>query len=229
MEKVRQNKIATLLASAGLLAGMVVATQAMSAGHMGARHYAVDSAGSMVVNGSGECWVTSGGVPGPQEACGDEMPVEEVQVVATGPVDSDGDGVPDDRDKCPGTRAGAKVDADGCEIIENLTIDLVEGEFAFDSAELKPGTKAALDDVANQIKESRGNEQVTIVGHTDSTGPEDYNMELSVRRAQSAADYLESQGITDIAVKGMGETQPIADNASKAGRAENRRIELTTR
>ena len=122
--------------------------------------------------------------------------------------------------------AGAKVDADGCEIIENLTIDLVEGEFAFDSAELKPGTKAALDDLANQIQESRGNEAVTIIGHTDSTGPEEYNLALSVRRAQSAADYLEAQGITDITVEGMGEAQPIADNATPQGRAKNRRIEF---
>lgn len=228
MEKVRQNKIAAVLATVGLAAGMAVATPSVASSHMGGeRHYAVDSSGAMVMNTAGECWVASGGVAGPQEVCGDEMPVEEVVVMTV--VDSDGDGVPDDRDKCPGTRAGAKVDMDGCEIIENLTIDLVEGEFAFDSAELKPGTKAALDDVANQIKESRGNEAVTIVGHTDSTGPEDYNMTLSVRRAQAAADHLEAQGINDITVKGMGETQPIADNASAAGRGENRRIEVMAR
>jgi OOP family OmpA-OmpF porin len=69
---------------------------------------------------------------------------------------------------------------------------------------------------------------VTVIGHTDSTGPDDYNMKLSVRRARAAADYLESLGIDSITVKGMGETQPIASNKTREGRSQNRRIEITT-
>ena len=142
--------------------------------------------------------------------------------------DSDGDGVPDSQDKCPGTRAGAEVDQWGCEVVSNLTIDLVEGEFAFDSAVLTPGMESALDELAARIKASEGHEVLTVTGHTDSVGPEDYNMGLSVRRAQSAADYLEAQGIDSITVKGMGESSPVADNGTREGRAQNRRIEVST-
>ena len=130
------------------------------------------------------------------------------------------------RDKCPNTRPGATVDADGCEIIESLTIDLVEGEFDFDSAALKPAMEAALTDLADKIKASAGHETLTIVGHTDSIGSEEYNQGLSERRAESAAAFLEAQGIDSISTSGMGETQPVADNGTKEGRAMNRRVEV---
>lgn len=67
-----------------------------------------------------------------------------------------------------------------------------------------------------------------VIGHTDSTGKDSYNMTLSQRRANSVASYLENQGIpaNRLAVDGMGETQPIADNNTEMGRAQNRRVEL---
>lgn len=70
--------------------------------------------------------------------------------------------------------------------------------------------------------------QLDVIGHTDSTGNDNYNMTLSQRRANSVASYLENQGIpaNRLAVLGMGETQPIADNNSTEGRAQNRRVEL---
>lgn len=226
MEKLNQKKITALLAPLGLVAGMAFATQGIAEEF---RHYPVDGSGSEVMNSAGDCWVTVGGVSGPKEACGDVVAVEEV-VVVMAPADSDGDGVIDAQDKCPGTRAGAKVDQWGCEIIENLVIDLVEGEFAFDSAVLNPGTQEALDDVATLIAESRGDETLTIIGHTDSTGPAEYNMGLSERRAQAAADHLISRGVAAerITVVGKGEEMPIADNSTREGRAENRRIEVQT-
>ena len=101
-------------------------------------------------------------------------------------------------------------------------------EFDFDSAALKPEMEAALTDLANRIKESSGNESVTVVGHTDSTGPEGYNMGLSERRANAAADFLEAQGIDGVTRKGMGESDPVADNSTKEGRAKNRRVEIQT-
>ena len=153
-----------------------------------------------------------------------------VQVDADGcPLDSDGDGVPDYMDKCFGTRSGVSVDKDGCEIVGNLTIDLTNDEFDFDSANLKPGMKAALNELAIKIKASKGYEVLTVIGHTDSSGPEDYNQILSVRRAQATADYLAEQGITGINVVGRGESQPIADNSTRAGRSQNRRVEVNTR
>ena len=229
MEKLNQKKMVTLLASVGLMAGMAVATQGFAAGHD--RTYTSDASKSMVMNGSGECWLTAGGTAGPKEECGDEMPKPmEAEPVAMAPADSDGDGVIDPQDKCPGTRAGAKVDQWGCEIMESVVIDLVEGEFAFDSAELTPAMKAELDNVATQINNSPGGETLLITGHTDSTGPADYNQGLSEQRAQAAADHLSSRGVAAdrISVTGKGETMPVADNGTREGRAKNRRIEVET-
>ena len=229
MEKMNRKKIAALLASVGLMAGMAVATQGFAAGHD--RNYTADGSKTMVMNGAGECWLTTGGTAGPKEECGDEMPKPMMaEPVAMAPADSDGDGVIDPQDKCPGTRAGAKVDQWGCEIVENLVIDLVEGEFDFDSAALKPAMMTELDNVAGLINNSPGDETLIIIGHTDSTGPADYNQNLSERRAQAAADYLISKGVADlrVGVMGKGETMPIADNGTREGRAQNRRIEVQT-
>jgi OOP family OmpA-OmpF porin len=230
MDKFNQKKIVALLAPIGLVVGMALSTQSIAMDNT----YATDGAKSVLTNGAGECWRTVGGIPGPLEACGDEMPQPEAKMerpapaVPAAPTDSDGDGVIDSQDRCPGTRAGAEVDQWGCEVVANLTINLVEDEFDFDSAELKPNMKAALEDLADQIKASQGHETLTIIGHTDSTGPEGYNMELSIRRAQAAADYLASMGIDSITVKGMGESKPVADNGTREGRAKNRRIEVIT-
>lgn len=169
------------------------------------------------------------GVPDHKDRCPNTP--KGVKVDKAGcPVDSDGDGVPDYKDKCPGTPAGAKVDANGCEIVGNVTIDLVEDEFDFDSANLLPHMMAALDDVAGRIMASTGDETLVIVGHTDSVGSEVYNQGLSERRAAAVADYLVSQGVSAdaISTKGMGESQPVADNSTAGGRAKNRRVEILT-
>jgi outer membrane protein OmpA-like peptidoglycan-associated protein len=111
-----------------------------------------------------------------------------------------------------------------------MTIDLVNDEFAFDSATLTPHMEAALNDIANQISISTGDETLVIVGHTDSVGSEAYNLGLSERRAQATANYLVGAGVNAarIATKGMGEAQPVADNDSTEGRAKNRRVEILT-
>ncbi len=224
MFKEANKKIATVAAAVGLIMGSTVASAEDPM-----RAYAQDAEKSVVTNAYGECWTSKGGVKQLVEKCGDVIAKEEAAPTPV-PVDGDddNDGVPNSRDKCPNTRAGATVDADGCEITENLTINLVVEEFDFDSAVLKPEMKSALEDFANKVKASPGHETVTVIGHTDSTGPEAYNMGLSERRAKAAAAYLESLGIDSITVKGMGESQPIADNGTREGRAQNRRIEITT-
>ena len=213
------NKIVATVAPLAVAMGMIMGSAAVMAAK-NPESYAQDSSKSVVVDNYGECWKAMG-MERMEEACGDMIPVEEV---VDG--DDDNDGVPNSRDKCPNTRPGATVDADGCEIIESMTIDLVEGEFDFDSAELKPGMEAALTDLADKIKASAGHETLTIVGHTDSIGSEEYNQGLSERRAESAAAFLEGLGIDSISTSGMGETQPVADNGTKEGRAMNRRIEV---
>lgn len=212
------NKIVATVAPLAVAMGMIMGSTAVMAAK-NPESYAQDSRKSVVVDNYGECW-KSKGMERMEEACGDIMPVEEVDG------DDDNDGVPNSRDKCPNTRPGATVDADGCEIIESLTIDLVEDEFDFDSAVLKPAMEAALTDLADRIKASAGHETLTIIGHTDSIGTEEYNQGLSERRAESAAMFLQGLGIDSISTSGMGETQPVADNGTKEGRAMNRRIEV---
>ncbi|EPC04322.1 flagellar motor protein MotB [Litchfieldella anticariensis FP35 = DSM 16096] len=147
-----------------------------------------------------------------------------VEVNAQGcPLDSDGDGVPDYRDQCPDTPAGAEVNALGC--TESLILRDVN--FEFDSAKLTPQAETVLDEVAERLV-ANPNVRVSIDGHTDSVGSAAYNQDLSQRRAQSVVDYLESRGVEQhrMRAQGFGEEQPIATNETDAGRAENRRVEL---
>ena len=136
--------------------------------------------------------------------------------------DGDGDGVCDDRDRCPDTPRGEKVDGMGCTC--EMTAVL---QFEFDSDELLPEDRLVLDRVATRMKavELIAGE---AIGHTDSIGTEEYNLDLSRRRAQSAVNYLAAQGVTEsrITVRGMGESEPVADNATAEGRALNRRVVL---
>ena len=136
--------------------------------------------------------------------------------------DRDGDGVCDELDRCPDTLRGERVDRFGCTC--ELTAVL---QFEFDSDELLPADRATLDRVAARMKtvELIAGE---AVGHTDSIGTEAYNLDLSRRRAQSAVNYLAQQGVTEarITVRGLGESAPVADNATAEGRALNRRVVL---
>lgn len=240
------NGLGSSVATLSLAVGLVLGSTGVQAG------YLTDSRGNVVLDNFGECWNATGGASAPREPC-DVMPVAEadsdgdgvpdsrdrcpgtpagVAVDANGcPRDSDGDGVPDYRDKCPGTRAGAKVDAAGCEIMGSMVINVTADHFEFDSAELKPSMKSALDDVAAKVKSSPGDEALNVVGHTDSIGPEAYNQGLSERRADAAAAYLVEQGVSParITTKGMGESQPVAGNDTREGRAMNRRVEIHTR
>jgi len=100
--------------------------------------------------------------------------------------------------------------------------------FGFDNAALSDDAKAVLDERIAKFKgKAELTENVSVIGHTDSTGPEAYNQGLSERRAQSVATYLESHtSISDdkIDVIGMGESEPAASNSTSEGRAANRRV-----
>jgi OOP family OmpA-OmpF porin len=138
-------------------------------------------------------------------------------------VDSDGDGVLDPDDKCPGTPAGAKVDAQGCET--ELTLRGVT--FDYNAATLTPQDELILDSVV-EILRQRPQFSVEVRGHTDSSGPDAYNQDLSERRAATVREYLVAKGIPDerLSSRGFGESEPIADNATAEGRAQNRRVTL---
>ena len=99
-------------------------------------------------------------------------------------------------------------------------------EFATDSAELTARGRAVLDQVVAILKRHPG--RVEISGHTDATGTPDHNAELSLQRAQSAAQYLVANGIeaTRLETIGHGANRPIASNATTEGRQANRRTEF---
>ena len=104
-----------------------------------------------------------------------------------------------------------------------------EALFDHDKSTLKPQGKAALHELGDEIKAKGGRVvDIDVIGHTDSDGTEEYNQALSVRRAQSVKDYLASEGVdaSIIDVSGEGELNPIASNATREGRAENRRVDI---
>jgi OOP family OmpA-OmpF porin len=138
-------------------------------------------------------------------------------------LDSDGDGVIDTLDQCPGTLKGTTVDKHGCPV----RLVLKGQHFQHNSAELTPNARIILDGVAQNLIAHPQKNDIEVQGHASSEGKDAYNLRLSQRRAQSVADYLKSKGVTNrLVAKGYGETQPIADNSTEEGRALNRRVEL---
>lgn len=142
-------------------------------------------------------------------------------------VDSDGDGVPDYLDKCPETPLGTVVDTDGC---GRSLVTLRGVHFEFDSAILTSEAKSILDRATSAIK-SNASQNINVEGHTDSTGSDSYNQDLSHRRAQSVVDYLVSKGVSGsrLSARGFGESNPITSNDSASSRAQNRRVEILAR
>ena len=171
-------------------------------------------------------------------------PAPVAVVEPAGPVDSDGDGIPDDLDNCPDTPPGVKVDENGCPLPEckdpvpGQPVNLegcAEGDviilrgvtFEFDKVTLTKEAELVLDEVGAALNRSRVIE-VELRGHTDSIGSDAYNQSLSEGRALSVKNYLANTGVDPARMTplGFGESQPIADNGTKEGRALNRRVEL---
>lgn len=167
--------------------------------------------------------------------------------------DSDGDGVPDSADRCPDTPRGAKVDARGCEldgdndgVVDRLDecpntargvrvnargcplqreVRLEGVLFEFNSSRLRGGAQDRLDEAVRTL-ELNPDLRVELAGHTDAVGPDSYNQTLSERRAASVRQYLIQHGIdgSRLEARGYGESQPVATNDTKEGRAQNRRV-----
>lgn len=152
-------------------------------------------------------------------------PIEEavVRVADCSTMDTDADGVNDCNDQCPGSVSGSKVDAKGC----TVKLILNGQHFKYDSAELTLNARTILDDVAASLAAYPQKNDIEVQGHTSSEGSNAYNQKLSQRRAHSVVTYLKRKGVNNnMMVKGYGESQPIADNSTEAGKSENRRVEL---
>jgi outer membrane protein OmpA-like peptidoglycan-associated protein len=151
-------------------------------------------------------------------------------------IDSDGDGVADDRDRCPGTRTGSWVDEEGCPEAaqhaalfdgrKSLTLEGVR--FDTGTAHLTLGSRVALDRVARSLM-LWPDARVEVAGYTDSRNTDKHNLKLSRDRSAAVCEYLEVKGVDSSRMKekGFGESHPIADNDTAAGRATNRRVEIT--
>ncbi|MDD5366484.1 MAG: TolC family outer membrane protein [Gallionellaceae bacterium] len=147
---------------------------------------------------------------------------------AVAPGDQDGDGVPDDKDKCPDTPKGVKVDKDGCPFKE--IIELKGIHFNYNKTTLRADSYPVLDQAVARMM---GNPEIKIelAGHTDYNNTYTFNQRLSEARAKSVMEYLVAKGVAAdrIYAVGYGETQPIADNTTEDGQAKNRRVEMRIR
>lgn len=144
--------------------------------------------------------------------------------------DTDGDGVLDKDDQCPNVVGTA--DYLGCEKITEEDQSKINGHaknvnFKVGNPLFTDGSKEALDEIVKIINKNTIDE-FTIVGHADSTGSAESNIELSENRSISVKDYLTANGVdaSRLMTKGVGEEEPVASNNSKSGRAQNRRVEI---
>ena len=196
-----------------------------------------DDSGDSGANGAGGAETAAGGF-GPGQVgtfngapyrvidqCPNSPPGAQVNAVGCSS-DEDGDGIPDSADLCPGTPLDIPVMRNGCGVNQAAVLQGVN--FEFDSDVLTLNAERVLDTVAQTLLQSPGF-GIAIVGHTDSLGSDSYNQRLSAKRAASAKRYVVGKGVDPgrISTDGLGESQPIADNDTDAGRARNRRIELT--
>ena len=176
-----------------------------------------------------------GGWPPEAPAPAEPAPVQVVQVV-----DTDGDGVPDERDQCPETPAEAKADDSGCVPPEpKPAVPTIETAVAGDRivlhgvnfetarATLTTNAKTILDGVAEKLA-ARPELHIEVGGHTDARGSDSYNQDLSERRARSVMVYLTEHGIAAerLTAVGYGEAEPVDSNDTDEGMERNRRVEL---
>ena len=136
--------------------------------------------------------------------------------------DSDKDGVPDHKDTCVNTPSTLQVDFQGCRLNDTLALT-----FEYDSANILPESDPILSEFSKFMLDNTGYE-AEIIGHTDSDGTISHNIDLSQRRAISTKEALVGRGIdaSRLTVSGHGELEPVATNATSAGKQANRRIEV---
>lgn len=158
-----------------------------------------DSAGHVVTDGSGDCARTS--------SWSEDKLIEGCGLVVAAPV----------VEAAPVTHA----------VSETVSLS-ASALFALNSAEFNRD-QPQLDELAARVKGLSSIESIDIVGHTDSSGTDAYNQALSVRRAEAVKNYLIAKDVNPaiMTTSGMGESQPVASNATSEGRAQNRRVDIS--
>jgi len=193
-----------------------------------------DSDNDGIKDSEDQCPNTAGTLNGCPDSDGDGIKDSEDQCPNTagtlnGCPDADGDGVKDADDQCPQTAGLASND--GCpEVTEEVkqVLELAVKNIQFNSGSnvLRQSSYNSLDQVAELMGENDFN--LKLSGYTDNTGREDSNLALSKERANAVKQYLVDKGIDAgrLSADGFGIANPVADNATRAGRAQNRRVEL---
>ncbi|HSD95686.1 MAG TPA: OmpA family protein [Sulfuricaulis sp.] len=194
--------------------GCLVATPlSFAASDLMSSGYAHDNAGSVVRNNSGDCVRTSDWSP------------------KSATTECDAHLLPPPVAEAPPQAEPAAPPAAEIAAIEPRPepISIAEkAQFGFDQTALRAEDKQRLNEALVQIKNLPEDATIQITGYTDNVGSEEYNKDLSMRRAQAAQEYLVSNGVDQkrIVLSGMGESNPIASNDTADGRAMNRRVEV---
>ena len=210
----RSARLLALVFAAALALGIgSAANAAVGEGYWGA-------SGDYVKNATGLCWHAGYWTPAMAtvECDPDLVPKKPVPPPAPAPAVTPPPPAP--KAAPPAPPAAPKP------VSEKVTM-AADAHFDFDKATLKPEGKTKLDDLVGKLK-AVNLEVIIAIGHTDSIGSTAYNKKLSLRRADSVKAYLVSKGIeaNRIYTEGKGESQPVADNKTKEGRAKNRRVEI---
>lgn len=197
----------TVLA-AGVLAAVAFSGQAF-ADQKPASPYVFDSAGKVVMTPFGKCVHNGHGVLNAETA----LPQCDPDLIA----------------KPKKAEPAALVEPPPAPVMKTVTLT-ADTYFDFDKYNLKPAGKQALDKLISEMGDMNSIAKIKVVGYTDSIGTEKYNLGLSQRRANTVAKYLEAHNVpsSKIETVGMGEADPVATNKTAAGRAQNRRVVVTT-
>ena len=119
---------------------------------------------------------------------------------------------------------GVVIRKDGNNLVLSMPVEIL---FDFDSSKVKEGVKESLNTLGKALAENK-DIKLKIDGHTDYIGTEQYNLNLSLKRANSIKNYLIGRGVSanNISIEGYGKQNPVANNSTEAGRAKNRRVEF---